>query len=81
MTTITIPEHGGHDPDNMNSARVHWGYCTVKSFMQLTRADEDTALCDLLADLMHYADAHHGKGYFADQLERACQHFTEETNA
>jgi hypothetical protein len=57
------------DPDGQNDDRAAWAGSAPLVFMQVTGTDEENALADLLADLMHWADR---KGYdFDAPLERA----------
>lgn len=77
MTAITIPPHGGKDPDGMNDRRAAWGENAIGSIMADTGTDQEDALADLLGDLMHYA--HQNGEDFAAALRRACYHFEAET--
>ena len=64
------------DPDNMNDARADWAGAALSAFMQETGTDEEDALGDLLADLMHWADRN---GYeFDAALDRARGHYEAE---
>jgi hypothetical protein len=65
------------DPDNMNGARAGWAGAALSTFMTETGTDQEDALGDLLADLMHWADRN---GYdFDAALERARGYYEEET--
>jgi len=77
QSQITIPTHGGNDPDDMNDKRAQWGLNAINGIMRDTGTDREDALSDLLADLMHAAH-HHGED-FAEELRRACFHFQDET--
>lgn len=75
---VTIPAHGGHDPEEMNSKRAEWGQDMINAIMDCTGTDREDALSDGLSDLMHWA---HREGFdFAKELERAAEHFAEETS-
>ena len=59
-----------------NSARAQWADEAVRAFVARTGSDLDDCLCDLLADLMHWADK---CGFdFATALDRACGHYAVE---
>ena len=65
------------DPEGMNDQRSTWPEAAITAFRQATNTDEDDALGDLLADLMHWADR---SGYdFAAALDRALFHYEAET--
>lgn len=42
------------DPEGRNAERAAWAHQTVTAFRQASRVDEEDAMCDLLADLMHW---------------------------
>lgn len=65
------------DPDNMNGKRAQWAEAALSEFKSLTGADDDTALYDLLTDLMHRCDRH--ALTFNDELDRARAHYDAET--
>lgn len=65
------------DPDNMNGKRAKWAKAALSIFQSLTGTDDDTALMDLLCDLMHHADRH--ALTFNDELDRARRHYEAET--
>ena len=65
------------DPDAMNDRRAAWADRAITAFRAETGADHDDALCDLLADLMHWADRHDYS--FAAHLDRAQFHYRAET--
>ena len=44
------------DPDGQNEDRAAWALHAVKAFQEATGSDDDTAIGDLLADLMHLCD-------------------------
>jgi hypothetical protein len=62
--------------DITNSRRAHWAGLCLQQFMDLTRSDLEDALCDLLADMMHWAKQNNFD--FCQELERAAWHFEEE---
>ena len=65
------------DPEGMNDKRSAWAAGAVAAFMDATGTDEADAVCDLVADLMHWCDRH---GYdFARELARANDHYAAET--
>jgi hypothetical protein len=65
------------DPDNMNHSRAQWAGAALSTFIKVTGTDEEDALGDLLADLMHWSDRN---GYdFDATLERARGHYEAET--
>lgn len=49
----------------------------IYAYRQATRDEEEDALADLLADLMHWADAH--GVVFAKELQRAYSYSDDET--
>ena len=56
-----------------NVARVEWARTAVDTFQSVCRTDDDDALCDLLCDLMHLADA---EGWQLDtELSRTRGHY------
>jgi hypothetical protein len=70
--TVSIPTHGGGDPEGYNAQRVQRGIDILAVY-----DDPEASLCDALADLLHAA---HDQGLdFADYLRKACTCFQEET--
>jgi hypothetical protein len=65
------------NPENMNSKRSQWAEAALSKFKSLTGADDDTALYELLANLMHWCDRH--AVTFNDDLDRARAHYDAET--
>ena len=59
-----------------NSARAQWADEAVRVFMTRTECDQEDCLCDLLADLMHWADK--CEFDFAAALDRASDHYAAE---
>lgn len=77
-TYIQPPVHGGKDPDKLNSRRAAWGLLTQKYFQQMTGSEDENAISDLIADLLHTA---HGMGQDpAEELRRAVFQFNAETS-
>ena len=70
--TVTIPTHGGGDPEGYNSQRVQRGLDILAIY-----DDPEASLSDVLADLLHAA--HDQNLDFAEQLRKACTCFQEET--
>ena len=66
------------DPDGMNDDRSAWAGSALALFMQVTGTEEEDALGDLLADLMHWADRNEYD--FDTALERARGHYHAETD-
>lgn len=65
------------DPEGMNDRRAEWAAAALRAFMEATGTDEEDALGDLLADLMHWADRNNFD--FESALDRARSHYVEET--
>jgi hypothetical protein len=65
------------DPEGMNVSRVAWADQTIKAFQAATGTDDEDALGDLLADLMHWADRSNYD--FDAALLRAKDHYEAET--
>lgn len=70
---ITLPP----DPDNLNNDRAMWAARALSVFQTLVGTDHGDALCDLLCDLMHWADRDGTN--FQTELARAREHYTAET--
>jgi hypothetical protein len=67
------------DPQERNDERAHWAQVTLAAFVAETGTDENTALVEFLAGVMHWCDR--AGMSFDDQLERARSLYREETNA
>jgi hypothetical protein len=65
------------DPDGMNDRRAQWAGHAIAAFRDATGTDEADAVCDLLADLMHWCDRHGQE--FRRELDRANHHYVAET--
>jgi len=65
------------DPEGMNTNRAAWAGQAITTFMLATGTDREDAICDLLADIMHWCDR---TGFdFNHELERGRDHYTAET--
>ena len=65
------------DPDGLNDDRAAWAGSALAAFVRTTGTDEEDAVGDLLADLMHWCDRH---GHdFALARSRAEGHYAAET--
>jgi hypothetical protein len=73
MTRRKLPP----DPENMNGDRAEWAAAALRHFQCCTGTDYDTALVDLLGDLMHWCDRNGVD--FEDELSRARRHYDAET--
>ena len=67
------------DPQERNNERAHWAQVTLAAFVAETSTDENTALVEFLAGVMHWCDRS-GESFEA-QLERARSLYREETYA
>ena len=65
------------DPEGMNAARAAWAGRAVRTFQDATGADDGDVLCDLLADLLHWADRQ--RYDFEAAILRARDHYEAET--
>jgi hypothetical protein len=70
--TVTIPTHGGGDPEGYNAQRVQRGIDILAIY-----DDPEASLSDVLTDLLHAA--HDQDLDFAKSLRQACFHFRDET--
>ena len=79
--TVILPETGSldckQDPEHMNDDRAGWASTALRAFQVETGTDDEDAMSDLLADLMHLADRE-GEDFTAD-LRRGARHYVEET--
>ena len=65
------------DPDGQNDDRADWAESALVTFRDKTGTDKDDALCDLIADLLHWCDRY---GYdFDNELKRGRGHYWAET--
>jgi hypothetical protein len=65
------------DPEKQNDDRATWAKSAVCTFQTETRAEDESAVADLLCDLMHLADRENWQ--FDVELERARTHYEAET--
>ena len=61
----------------MNDARSGWAAQAIHAFCKATGTDDEDALGDLLADLMHWSDGH--RTDFEAALLRGRDHYQTET--
>ena len=66
------------DPERMNDQRAERAAAALQIFQTVTGTDPEDALCDLLADLMHWCDRNGCA--FSNELRRARFHYEEETS-
>ncbi len=67
------------DPEGMNDKRASLAGTALAVFMSETGTDEEDAVGDFLADLMHWCDRN--KNDFDAALDRARVHYGEETRS
>ncbi len=67
------------DPQGRNEERALWAQITLAAFMAETSTDENDALVEFLAGVMHWCDRS-GESFEA-HLERARSLYREETKA
>ncbi len=67
------------DPEGMNDTRAEWAGYALTALMSQTGTDTDSAVTDLLCNLMHLADRETTN--FSADLERARTHYEAETGA
>ena len=80
MPPIVASDRAGNvppDPEGINDSRAEWAVYALVAFMSQTGTDRESAVTDLLCDLMHLADRD-GSDFSAD-LERARMHYACET--
>jgi hypothetical protein len=65
------------DPERMNDDRAGWAGLAIAAFKDATGTDDEDMLCDLLADLMHWADR--AQYDFEAALTGGRDHYEEET--
>jgi hypothetical protein len=76
---VTKPRKLPPDPDGKNDERAGWARGALRNFQGRTGVDDEDAICDLLANLMHLCDRQPEFGKFKTQLARARQHYEWET--
>lgn len=74
MTKSPLPP----DPEGMNNDRAEWALEAIEAFRSVTGAEYDTAIYDLLCDLMHLCDRTEDWSFDA-ALRMAKRHYKEET--
>lgn len=74
---ITRPSPLPPDPEGMNDKRSAWAAKAIAAFQQETGVEDEDALADLLADLMHWADRSNYD--FDATMDRARFHYIAET--
>jgi hypothetical protein len=67
------------DPDDKNEERAGWAEEALQAFQAVTGTDDEDAIADLIADLLHLCDRNPGLGDFETQLERGRGMYAEET--
>lgn len=77
MTHAITQTHLPPDPEGMNDDRAAWAGLAVAAFQDATGCDPEDAICDLLADLMHWTDRENYD--FDAALIRARDHYEAET--
>jgi hypothetical protein len=65
------------DPDGLNDDRSDWAGSALARFIEVTGTDEEDAVSDLLADLLHWCDRNNYD--FEAALIRGRGHYEEET--
>lgn len=65
------------DPEKQNDDRAKWAGIALAQFQSETGTEDADALCDLLCNLMHWADRHNED--FDAELTRARNHYDVET--
>lgn len=68
------------DPEQMNDDRANLAASAIGLFQQITKTDDEDAIADLLADLMHWMDRHAPLTTFAAEVDRARRMYREETS-
>jgi hypothetical protein len=67
------------DPEGINDNRAAWAGIAVRAFQAETGTDNENALGDLLADMMHWSDRNNYD--FEAALCRARGHYEAETES
>jgi hypothetical protein len=75
-------KHLPPDPHKSNDRSAAVAGRVMALYRELTNSDDDSALADLLADLMHWHDRNGNPNEsFTRVVERACDYYAEETAA
>ena len=79
---VTTNEKLPADPDGMNDERADWAASALEAFQSVTGTEPETALTDLLCDLMHWCDRNVLEGHdsFDGALTSALRHYRAETD-
>ena len=67
------------DPEKMNDDRAKWALAAVRAFQAETGTDDETAIGDLISDLMHLCDRRKEFQEFAIALNNGQMHYEAET--
>lgn len=68
------------DPEKQNGDRAKWAKVSVCAFQNVTGTDDEDAIADLLADIMHLCDRETDTySTFDDAMRRAQAHYIAET--
>jgi len=67
------------DPEQSNHMRAAFANVAIAAFLEANRGDREDALDFLLNGLMHLCDRDPILGEFNDRVERAFDHYKEET--
>lgn len=65
------------DPEGRNDERASWAGVAIAAFRDLTNCDQEDAVSDLMANIMHFCDRN-GMSFSAE-LQRARMHYEAET--
>src|SRR5690606_33063763 len=65
------------DPEGLNDNRAEWAIYALEAYMSHTCADRDSAITDLLCDLMHLTDRM--GPHVQVELDRARMHYSSES--
>ena len=81
------PDKRADEMSPTNAQCVAWGQRVIDSHLHAVRGDKESALRDLLANLMHWVDSENAKAIakgeeptwdFEDELQSARSHYEEE---
>jgi hypothetical protein len=68
------------DPEEMNDERAEWAMTALEAFKAATGVEDGDAICDLIGDLAHLCDRYSEYGTMARAIDRATEHYIEETD-
>jgi len=80
-SAVVIPEAGDYRDRKRHENNIYRANLAIRAvdrFAQETNTDDEDALCDLLCNLLHYANCYEIN--FATELRKACNHFAAETS-